>query len=90
MEDGFADEAGVALVEALTVNKTLHEVTNCKLTFVLKEDHVYRVFYRVGGGGGHQLHLESVTLFSMILDDPNRYISRTIDSCESWVRSALK
>jgi hypothetical protein len=27
MEDGFTDEAGVALAEALTVNKTLHEIT---------------------------------------------------------------
>jgi hypothetical protein len=53
-----------------------HQLTNCKLTFVPKEDHVYYVFYRVGGGGGHQLHLESVTLFSMIFNDPNRYVSR--------------
>jgi hypothetical protein len=53
-----------------------HDVTNCKLTFVPKEGHVYHVFYRAGGGGGHQLHLESVTLFSMILDDPNRCVSR--------------
>jgi hypothetical protein len=53
-----------------------HQLTNCKLTFVPKEDHVYNVFYRVGGGGGHKLHLESVTLFSMILNDPNRYFSR--------------
>jgi hypothetical protein len=53
-----------------------HQLTNCKLTFVPKEDHVYYVFYRVGGGGGHQLHLESVTLFSMIFNDPNRFVSR--------------
>jgi hypothetical protein len=53
-----------------------HQLTNCKLTFVPKEGHVYYVFYRVGGGGGHQLHMESVTLFSMIFNDPNRYVSR--------------
>jgi hypothetical protein len=53
-----------------------HAVTNCKLTFVPKKDHIYYVFYRVGGGGGHQLHFDSVTLFSLILNDLNRYVSR--------------
>jgi hypothetical protein len=40
------------------------------------EGHVYYVFYRVGGGGGHRLHMESATLFSMIFHDPNRYVAR--------------
>jgi hypothetical protein len=53
-----------------------HHVTNCKLTFIPIEGHVYHISYKAGGGGGHALHLLSATLFSVIFDDPGRNISK--------------
>jgi hypothetical protein len=65
-------------------------VAYCKIHQILtrlspQENHVYHVFYRVGGDG-HRLHLESAALFSDTKDSNLTF--RCPRSCKRWNRGA--
>jgi hypothetical protein len=53
-----------------------HILEQHKMTFVPIEGQVYHFFYRVGGGGGHQLRIENGMLHTIIFDDEERHIAR--------------
>jgi hypothetical protein len=53
-----------------------HILEQLKMTFVPIEGQVYHLFYRVGGGGGHQLRIENGILHTIIFDDEERHIAR--------------
>jgi hypothetical protein len=53
-----------------------HTLEQYKMTFVPTEGFVYRLWYKIGSGGGHQLHIENGVLHTTIFDDEERYIAR--------------
>jgi hypothetical protein len=53
-----------------------HILEQHKMTFVPIEGQVYHLFYRVGGGGEHQLRIENGMLHTIIFDDEERHIAR--------------
>lgn len=55
-----------------------HQEEECKLTFLTSsmEGETYQMWYRVGGGGGHQLQLMDGKLHTVIFDDEAGNFSR--------------
>jgi hypothetical protein len=55
-----------------------HDTEDYKMTFLpfSMEGEVYQLWYRVGGGGGHQLHLFDGKLDTVIFDDEHGNLSR--------------
>jgi len=43
------------------------------LTFVPRESETYALWYKCGAGGGHQMHVEDLTLTCFVFDDAQRH-----------------
>ena len=50
-----------------------HFETACKLWFSPKSDHTYKLWYSVGGGGGHELLVDHLTVTTLIHDDDKSF-----------------
>jgi len=49
-----------------------HAARRIDVTFRPKDGETYHLWYVVGGGGGHSLHLSNVRIQILVLDDPGR------------------
>jgi hypothetical protein len=58
-----------------------HDTEDCKMTFLTSamEGELYQLWYRVGGGGGHQLMLLEGRLHTVIFDDEQGNVSRNYE-----------
>jgi hypothetical protein len=65
----------------LTANVAEHHWQPFTLRFATRtrrdtETYYYHLYMKAGGGGGHVLNLEEVQIFTVIMDEPDRSISR--------------
>ena len=61
-----------------------HHLQQLTITFKPKEHEAYHLHYKVGGGGGHSLHLSNITVQFLVFDDDQCYIKshRFLDNCK--------
>jgi len=50
------------------------EMAPCRVTFSTSTDEIYQLWFRVGTGGGHELHLQDGRLHMLISDDDQKNI----------------
>lgn len=55
---------------------TPHEMTRMQVTFAVVHGEQYRLWYKVGGGGGHELFLREGIVHCVIYDEPSRCWAR--------------
>jgi hypothetical protein len=55
-----------------------HHQSTLRLSFEPREDEVYYLYYKVGGGGGHTLHVHDATLGVILWDYPDKRLSKQI------------
>jgi hypothetical protein len=64
-------------VVAMTTEMAPHEWGHVELTFTPREGEVYYLWYRVGGGGGHELRIKDCRLQTFVYDDMDNSFSNT-------------
>jgi hypothetical protein len=64
-------------VVAMTTEMAPHEWGHVSLTFAPREGEAYYMWYRVGGGGGHELHIKDCRLETFVFDDMDSSFSNT-------------
>jgi hypothetical protein len=55
-----------------------HHESTLRLSFEPREDEVYYLYYKVGGGGCHTLHVHDATLGVILWDYPDKRLSKQI------------
>jgi hypothetical protein len=60
-----------------------HGTEDCKMTVLPMEGELYQLWYRVGGGGGHQLMLSEGRLLTVMFDDEQGNVSRNYEILEN-------
>ena len=60
-----------------------HEKTPLRISFNYSVSKSYFLWYRVGGGGGHQLLIENLTAHTVIFDHADRLLLHNYDALKS-------
>jgi len=60
-----------------------HEEDHLQMSFNYSPSKAYYLWYRIGGGGGHQLHVRSLEIHTIIHDSPGKWIGQTYEALES-------
>jgi len=60
-----------------------HEEENLQMPFNYSPSKAYYLWYRIGGGGGHQLQVRNLEMHTIIHDSPGNWIGRTYKVLES-------
>jgi len=60
----------------------LNEMIPCRVTFPTSTDEIYQLWFRVGTGGGHELHLQNGRLHMLISDDDQKNLLASYKSRE--------
>jgi hypothetical protein len=60
-----------------------HEKSPLRISFNYCPSKSYFLWYRVGGGGGHQLIVENLTVHTVIFDHADKFLLRNYDALKS-------
>jgi len=60
-----------------------HEEEYLQMSFNYSPSKAYYLWFRIGGGGGHQLVVRNLEMHTIIHDSPGNWISRTYEALES-------
>lgn len=84
------DDPNTEMLESIENGKTVyaspiapHEEESLRISFSCSPSMAYYLWYRVGGGGGHQLGINNLMMHTVIHDCSGKWIGRNYDALES-------